>query len=362
MRKLLIAILCAVILLASIAAAQVALPAKTVKAADLQIARNVAPVSGQVQVFNGIGQIADKSQCVCSADTLAKIAQIKKLLAELEQSCSAGVPSVEPWQPSGNCVDKCMAEQGKPYCENACVTGRGVGQLDSEGKVIQRDEECLAGCTASMKQKCWNSCNMPKPVEEGTGCIDTCMAKNYDKAGCFAGCSEEDLTFEGPCSKACQDKANEVYGMCEQQCAKQETTTAPTQGNELLIQCTQSCELKYSDCKQNCYASLGSDVPKFNRCIEQQCMPLLKDCSASCNSQYASKPTIVQKVVNVFRAAQYRNAKWICHDGTESVEGGDTSCKPSDTWSSYAKQACEGKCSAETNKCGVNTFMVYSEC
>lgn len=355
MRKILIAVLCAVILLVSIAAAQAALPTQ-VKAADVNIAKNTA-----VQA-NAFGLKADKSQCMCSADTLAKIAQIKKLLAELEQSCSAGVPVEQNNgqnnnNNNGNCVDKCMAEQGKPYCENACVTGR-------EGP---RDEVCLAGCNADMKQKCWNGCNMPAEQEPGTSCIDTCMADNYDKAGCLGTCSQEDINNDGPCFKACQNKANEVYGMCQKQCIKQETTTSPvpTQTNGELNQCSSSCELKYSDCKNNCYGGVGNDPLKLKNaedCTVNQCMPILKQCSISCNSQYGQKETFVQKVVNVFKPSQFRNAKWICHDGTESVEGGDTSCKPSDTWSTYAKQGCEGKCSTETNKCGVNSFMLYNEC
>ncbi|MFH1065003.1 MAG: hypothetical protein V1734_00670 [Nanoarchaeota archaeon] len=361
MRKILIAVLCAVILLVSIAAAQVALPTKAVQATDANIAKNVAPA---VQA-NAFGLKADKNQCMCSADTLAKIAQIKKLLAELEQSCmiveNPGINNDNNGQNNGQpvqadltqptyelCVAKCSAEQRDSYCTPTCAN-----QADPN--------ECYQGCAAGVEQKCKNSCsNAPKEKPQQLGCIDTCMAKNYDKAGCLGGCSQEDINNDGPCYKSCQNKANEVYGMCQKQCVGQETTS--TQASEVLGQCSSSCEVKYGDCKNSCYVNAGTDFKAAEDCTVNQCMPILKQCSTSCNSQYAPKQTFVQKVVNVFKPAQFRNAKWICHDGTESVEGGDTSCKPSETWSGYAKQACEGKCSTATNKCGVNTFMVYNEC
>lgn len=353
MKKALIAILCAVILLVSLAAAQVALPSKEVKAADLSIAKNVAPA---VQA-NAFGLKADKSQCTCSADTLAKIEQIRKLLSELEQSCMivenpGRTPPSQPSFSSGECVDKCMVEQNaKAYCEKACYMS---------GK-----EGCYDECYSALKVKCENSCNVgqQKPAEE-PGCAESCLEKNFNKQECLKPCYVNGVEDKA-CYDACSQKSSEMWDICQKQCGQQETATVSTQTNEVLNQCSSSCELKYSDCKNSCYASAGNDAAKLKiaeDCTVNTCMPLLKQCSESCNSQYAPKPTIVQKVVNVFKAAQYRNAKWICHDGTESVEGGDTSCKPSDTWTSYAKQACEGKCSAETNKCGVNTFMVYNEC
>lgn len=345
MRKSLFALLAIFALAASLAAAQTASPVG-LNAADLNVANNAAPA---VQA-NAFGLKADKTQCACSADTLAKIEQMKKLLAELEQSCAQAPPVVQDKPYSGGCVDTCLVNQ-KPYCEGVCK---------KEGVV---DSACFGGCYAGIKQKCENSCSLPaeeKPQQ--AGCAEECLAKNFDKAACLSSCSAEDIASEGPCYGSCKDESAAVYGMCQKQCNVQETATAPVQANEVLNQCSSSCELKYSECKENCYAASGSDAPKLNSCVEQQCMPLLKQCSDSCNSQYAPKPTIVQKVVNVFKAAQYRNAKWICHDGTASAEGGDTSCKPSDTWSGYAKQACEGKCSTETNKCGVNSFLVYSEC
>ena len=54
----------------------------------------------------------------------------------------------------------------------------------------------------------------------------------------------------------------------------------------------------------------------------------------------------------------YRKAHWVCYDGYEQWEGGETSCKSSETWQSYAKQSCEGHC----QKTGVNSFSVLYAC
>ncbi|MBU2638748.1 MAG: hypothetical protein KJ955_07280 [Nanoarchaeota archaeon] len=347
MRKILIAVLCAFLLLASIAAAQAALPTMQAKASDLNIAKNVAPA---VQA-NAFGVKADKSQCMCSADTLAKIEQIKKLLSELEQSCMiienpGRTPPSQPTFSSGNCVEKCLTDQNAvAYCKESCIKN---GVLDNV---------CFDACYAPLKVKCENSCNVgeQKPAEQ-PGCLDNCY-QTTKKLCIDAGCTNPNSDYNEGCRK--YDCGNYMEN-CQKQCGVQPAVT--TEAPDALGQCSASCELKYSDCKNSCHASSGVDAPKYDSCVEQQCMPILKQCSASCNSQYGKQETFVQKVANVFRTAQYRNAKWICHDGTESVEGGDTSCKPSETWSSYAKQACEGKCSTETNKCGVNTFMVYNEC
>jgi hypothetical protein len=58
----------------------------------------------------------------------------------------------------------------------------------------------------------------------------------------------------------------------------------------------------------------------------------------------------------------YRNAYWQCYDGFEEKSGGSTSCKPSEIWAGYAKEACEGHCYEDGSKCGVNSFSVFTEC
>src|SRR3989344_1569133 len=58
----------------------------------------------------------------------------------------------------------------------------------------------------------------------------------------------------------------------------------------------------------------------------------------------------------------FKKAYWQCYDGTESYEGGETSCKPGIVWKKYAAEFCEGHCSKDTGKCGVNSYMVTSYC
>ena len=58
----------------------------------------------------------------------------------------------------------------------------------------------------------------------------------------------------------------------------------------------------------------------------------------------------------------FRNVSYVCYDGTAFNEGGSSSCKESSLWESYAEKACQGKCSATTGKCGVNTFAVSNPC
>jgi len=44
----------------------------------------------------------------------------------------------------------------------------------------------------------------------------------------------------------------------------------------------------------------------------------------------------------------FRNAKYICYDGTSGILGGPTSCKSSAIWREYAEKACEGRSSCPT--------------
>lgn len=58
----------------------------------------------------------------------------------------------------------------------------------------------------------------------------------------------------------------------------------------------------------------------------------------------------------------FRYAKWECYDGKNEVQGGESSCKPSETWQQYAQEACAGHCYADNSKCGVNSYGVSIEC
>ena len=58
----------------------------------------------------------------------------------------------------------------------------------------------------------------------------------------------------------------------------------------------------------------------------------------------------------------FRNAYWQCYDGKEANQGGESSCKSYDLWKKYALDFCEGHCSSESGKCGVNSFGLNNPC
>lgn len=331
MRKGILAVLAVFLLLASFSAAEMA--------ADKE-----KPLDAGGKA---IGLNVNKEQCLCSADTLAKIEQIKKLLAELEESCYAG-QQVEPQKPvEVSCVDNCLAEQ-KGYCEETCKKEEGL------------DKECYDGCYEGIKVKCENSCNMEKPEEKPVqaGCVESCYNSKYDKESCLSGCGTPGTVEYDTCYDECSKKAGLIWDECQNECAGQQpTTTTP-----VLDKCVDTCDEKYSECKESCHAGV-TDVESLKQaeeCTMNECIPMRDQCIKSCGDQYGKQETFVQKVVNVFKVKLHKSAKWECYDGTfgESWE----TCKPEGDFQAKAKESCEGKCSTATNKCGVNSFYVYGEC
>ena len=81
---------------------------------------------------------------------------------------------------------------------------------------------------------------------------------------------------------------------------------------------------------------------------------------------YDGNNNLLQKgplnIVSPEGEGSFRNAYMACYDGSTSNMGDPTSCKPSSTWQTYAKQFCQDKCSPTTGKCGVNTFSVSNPC
>ncbi|MBI1936449.1 hypothetical protein HYS31_08530 [Candidatus Woesearchaeota archaeon] len=58
---------------------------------------------------------------------------------------------------------------------------------------------------------------------------------------------------------------------------------------------------------------------------------------------------------------KYRSAEWECYDGVNEVKG-ESSCKTYEEWTSVARSSCDGHCSKESGKCGVNSFSISDEC
>src|SRR3989344_4572906 len=57
----------------------------------------------------------------------------------------------------------------------------------------------------------------------------------------------------------------------------------------------------------------------------------------------------------------FSSARWECYDGTIESQT-DVSCKSHSFWSESARKTCEGRCSKESGKCGVNSLSVSGEC
>ena len=58
----------------------------------------------------------------------------------------------------------------------------------------------------------------------------------------------------------------------------------------------------------------------------------------------------------------FKYSYWQCYDGFENKAGDGNSCYASDNFNMKAKDDCEGHCSSESGKCGVNSFGVSGEC
>jgi hypothetical protein len=58
----------------------------------------------------------------------------------------------------------------------------------------------------------------------------------------------------------------------------------------------------------------------------------------------------------------FRYMYYQCYNGKEEKQGSESSCKSSETWQGYAKEACNNQCNEESGKCGVNSFSVHGDC
>ena len=65
---------------------------------------------------------------------------------------------------------------------------------------------------------------------------------------------------------------------------------------------------------------------------------------------------------SVIQNKGFRYSYWQCYDGTEEKQGGESSCKLSETWQKYANDFCQGHCYKDQSKCGVNSFSVNVDC
>lgn len=130
-----------------------------------------------------------------------------------------------------------------------------------------------------------------------------------------------------------------------------------------------------TDCKENEVCKVGVCTELVCRegykAIEHKCIEIpaaepepREERAARVEKPAKEKPWKEEAVVIApgKRGRCFRNAYWQCYDGYEAKEGGRTSCKSSDVWKKYAEEACRGRCSERTGKCGVNSFSIYTDC
>ncbi|MFA5856565.1 MAG: hypothetical protein WC867_04355 [Candidatus Pacearchaeota archaeon] len=66
--------------------------------------------------------------------------------------------------------------------------------------------------------------------------------------------------------------------------------------------------------------------------------------------------------IDKIRDKMFRYMYYKCYNGKEEKQGSESSCKPSELWQEYAKEACKDNCNEESGKCGVNSFSVHEDC
>ncbi len=105
-----------------------------------------------------------------------------------------------------------------------------------------------------------------------------------------------------------------------------------------------SCYDGYSECQGG--SSLCKNSETWKQYAEQSCKGHGGKCGVN--------------TVGVYNECEggFKKAYWVCYDGYEQWEGGETSCKSAESWQEYAKSSCEGRC----QKTGVNSFSVSDAC
>ena len=158
-----------------------------------------------------------------------------------------------------------------------------------------------------------------------------------------------------------------VYNMTAQKC-KDSDGGIDYYTKGMASQCSDSPQ---SACRAFDDQCSSSNVLKEGFCKDDNLMDTEYTCPSGCRDGACLKSGNVTQV-------GFRNAYWQCYDGKESNEGGETSCKTSETWNQYANDFCAGRCTAATSietkckvgekcatptaKCGVNSFSVSNEC
>ncbi|MBM3303896.1 MAG: hypothetical protein FJY76_02275 [Candidatus Aenigmarchaeota archaeon] len=175
----------------------------------------------------------------------------------------------------------------------------------------------------------------------------------YNESGCPAISAGTKIMVYNTTAQKCKDSDGGIDYYTRGTTSECSAASATTTCRSFDDQCTSSKMVKEGFCKDDMLMDAEYACP--NGCRDGACL----------------------RSGNVTQVG-FRNAYWQCQDGKEANEGGETSCKPSETWQRYAEEFCKGRCTAATSietkcrvgekcvvpagKCGVASFRVWNEC
>ncbi|MBI2046832.1 hypothetical protein HYT26_01555 [Candidatus Pacearchaeota archaeon] len=323
---------------------------------------------------------AEKTSCAQDCKSLIKCSQNSECgQATTTKSCGSKImPSSKPGQSQFDSSYACKSES-KCYCQNPgtydSVCQCSYGESCNPCQYGCKDGECISGI--SPNAQCTDSDGIDY-YSQGKACIDSSCQADYCAGNTIIeyGCENNNaVTYKYWCPSSCQNGA----------CIKGETAKE-------LVKCvfgnsasTQECVASSSDGQIKCSGvetcAISVSGQKGDKIVwKSTCGGYAytiidgeeEEAKFECGS--TSTPVSPEET-----AIGFRNAYWQCYDGTEEKQGGETSCKPSETWQKYAQEACNKRCiTAQSDKekclagqkeycegytkCGANSFAVYNEC
>ncbi|HLC45249.1 MAG TPA: hypothetical protein VJI67_00075, partial [archaeon] len=262
------------------------------------------------------------------------------------------------------------------YCEGKCEPATAECTDSDNGKDVYTYGKATGGDGHTRYDVCLSDSNLfeaycPTPTHphsdyasiicpDGTTCSGgVCVKKDQCSWGEWRSyqCSSQCGNLKEACKQGyyCQERKDSCGNLegrclyspdCDKSCditSKSLGSCSPTECGDRKCDSGQRC-VKYLDsCGKTSYDCVydsdcaGSEVKEEVKCVFQGAT------SGSSGKCGVNSFEVVSECENGFR-----RASWSCYDGTTSVQGGDSSCKPSSTWRQYAEEFCKGLCSGET--------------
>lgn len=314
----------------------------------------------------------------------------------------------------GKCEESCIeeGEKGSLFENDACCSGlKRIDNSKLSGDACEAPDDGSFICAKCGNGVCGlgeNVCNCPKDCNSSIEmkCYDTDGGKDYYTKGkvrynllhdekyqyeYWDSCSGDTLN-EMYCDE--NENAQTYYFECPNGC---ENGACLTEGRTCNVdQKLRITKASFENDKLHVYYETGPDMNPVKVWIGDKSEPRMKECfvneggvcgievgsdrkysdcmlTADCGAAAEDNLNMVtlydircgltdSKEIISQNDKWYRYAEWSCYDGTASASIDATSCKSWETWHSYAKESCEEHCSSESDKCGVNSFRVWSEC